>query len=96
MSGLLVNLVFQITGGALGGNIAAGATKSGTLGKVDQIIAGAIGGGVGGQILGALVPIFSNTASMPDLGVIIGQVVGGIVSGAILIAIVGALKSRMA
>ncbi|MEH2509251.1 putative membrane protein YeaQ/YmgE (transglycosylase-associated protein family) [Nitrobacteraceae bacterium AZCC 1564] len=96
MSGLLVNLVFQIIGGALGGNIAAGAMKNGTLGKVDNIIAGAIGGGVGGQILGALIPMLSNTASTPDIGLIIGQVVGGGVSGAILIAVVGALKSRMA
>ncbi|MES2599299.1 MAG: hypothetical protein V4602_00675 [Pseudomonadota bacterium] len=64
MSGLLVNLLIQI-----------------------------IGGGVGGQILGMLIPMLANTASTPDIGAMIGQLAGGGVAGT---AIVGMLKNRSA
>ena len=55
-------------------------------------IASAIGG-VGGQILGMLIPLLANGAATPDIGSIVGQVAGG---ARVLTAIVGAIKPYLA
>ena len=96
MSGVLINLIVQIIAGAIGGNVAGGASKDLNLGTAGNTIAGAIGGGVGGQILGAFIPLLANTASTIDIGALVGQAAGGGVAGAILTAVVGLIKNRMA
>ncbi len=97
MSGMLVNLVVQIIAGAIGGNVAgAPGGKTIDLGTVLNSIVGAIGDGIGGQILTALVPVLAGAANNIDIGALIGQVAGGGVAGAIHMAIVGAIKNKMA
>src|SRR5262245_14816568 len=50
MSGVFTNLLIQVIAGAIGGNVAGGASKELSLGTAGNTIAGAIGGGVGGQL----------------------------------------------
>jgi hypothetical protein len=57
---------------------------------------GAIGGGVGGQFLTALVPMLSGAAGSVDVGALLGQAVGGGGAGAIVTAVVGLIKNKMA
>jgi hypothetical protein len=67
-----------------------------SLGTVGNSIAGAIGGGVGGQSLGAFIPLLADTARTVDVGALIGQVADGGVAGAVLTEIVGLIKNKMA
>ena len=62
---------------------------------VGNLIAGAIGGLVGGYSLRAGIPGLGNTAGGISLGAIIGQVLTGLAGGAILTAIVGLSKDMM-
>jgi uncharacterized membrane protein YeaQ/YmgE (transglycosylase-associated protein family) len=55
MWGGIVGLIIQLIAGGVGGNIAGSALKQYDLGAVGNTIAGIIGGGVGAQIVGALV-----------------------------------------
>ncbi len=96
MSGAMINLIIQLISGAVGGNVAGAALKDYNLGTLGNSIAGIVGGGIGGQILAALVPAMAQQASSMDIGSIIGQVAGGGIGGAILMVIVGVLKNMMA
>jgi hypothetical protein len=96
LSGTIVTLILQIIAGAIGGNVAAAGMNNVDLGKVGSSIAGALGGGGGGTILGALAPSLTAAASGVDFKTVIAQVVGGSVGGAILTVIVGMLKGMMA
>jgi hypothetical protein len=58
--------------------------------RLGNTIAGAIGGGAGGQALQALIPALALAAGNIDIGSLISQV------GAILTAIVGVVKNRTA
>jgi hypothetical protein len=93
MSATLINLLIQVIAGALGGNAVGSALKNLSLGPTGNTIAGAIGGGVGCQILTAFIPML--TSGNMDVGAIIGQIVGGGVAGAIVTAIIGAIKNAM-
>ncbi len=81
--------------GAVGGNVAGAASKELNLGALGNTLSGAIGGGVGGQILTALVPMLAGAGTNFDVGAIIGQVAGGGIAGAILTAVVGFLINKM-
>ena len=70
--------------------------KSIDLGPVLNSVVDAIGDGVGGQILTALIPVLGGAANNIDIGALIGQVAGGAGAGAMLTAIVGLLKNRLA
>ena len=54
MWGGIIGLIIQLISGAVGGNIAGAAMKQYNLGTIGNSIAGLIGGGVGAQIIGAL------------------------------------------
>lgn len=95
MSGTLVNLIIQLIAGAIGGNAAGAAIKNMSLGPVGNTIAGAVGGGLGGQLLTMLIPALAGSAGSMDIGAIVGQLAGGGVAGAILTAIIGAVKNGM-
>ena len=62
---------------------------------VGNLIAGAIGGLIGGYALRAAIPVLGSTAGGISLGVIIGHVAIGLVGGAILAAIVGLSKDMV-
>ena len=86
----------------MGGNIAGGVLKEQSLGPIGNTIAGLVGGGLGGQILSALVGAggVATGAGAPagsfDIGSLIGNVAGSGVGGAILMIIVGYIKKAMA
>ncbi len=96
MSGLLINLIIQIISGAVGGNVAAARPRTSISVRSEIPLPAQSAAGVGGQILGMLLPLLANSAATPDIGSIIGQVAGGGVAGAVLTAIVGAIKNKAA
>jgi len=98
MWGGIVGLIIQLISGAVGGNIAGAALKQYNLGTLGNSIAGVIGGGVGAQIIGALLGVGTGAeaaAGSLDIGSIIGQIVSGGVGGGVLMAIIGLIKQAM-
>jgi hypothetical protein len=98
MWGGIVGLIIQLIAGGVGGNIAGSALKQYDLGAVGNTIAGVIGGGVGAQIIGALLGGGTEAAAGTgglDIGSIIGQIASGGVGGGILMVIVGLIKQAM-
>ena len=93
MSEILVNLIIQAIGSAIGGNAIGATLKNMNLGPLGNTIAGALGGAGGGSILSALIPALSGAGL--DIGALAGQFVGGGVTGAIVTAIVGAIVNGM-
>src|SRR5438128_2319990 len=96
MGETLINLMVQLLAGAIGGNAAGAAFKDYDLGMLGNTITGAIGGGVIGQALQALLPSLAVGSGGLDIGALLGQIVGGGVGGAILAVIAGFVKSAMA
>ncbi len=94
MEQILINLV----AGALGGVGAGKASPQFDLGTIGNVIAGAVGGGVLGQIVTLLLPSIVAAAQAGNLSVggIVSQVIAGGAGGAILTAIVGAIKNKAA
>jgi hypothetical protein len=98
MWGGIVGLIIQLISGAVGGNIAGAALKQYNLGTLGNSIAGVIGGGVGAQIIGALLGGGGTDvagAGGLDIGSIIGQIASGGVGGGVLMVIVGLIKQAM-
>ena len=71
------------------------ALKDYNLGTLWNSVAGIVGGGIGGQILSAVLGTAAGGGGM-DIGGIISNVAGGGVGGAILLVIVGVIKKMMA
>ena len=91
-----IPLLLQLIGGAVGGNAAGAVAKNSSLGGVGNTIAGALGGGVGMQILGPLLGLGGAAAGGGlDIGTILSGLLGGGVTGGIVQLIVGMLKKRM-
>jgi hypothetical protein len=93
MGETLVILMVQLFAGAIGGNAAGAALKDYGLGMFGNTITGAIGGGVVGQALLALLPVLAGGAGGLDF---LGQIAGGGAGGAILTIVAGFVKSAMA
>ena len=89
----LAAIIIQLISGALGGYGAGSLMKKLSLGKVWDAIIGIIGGGLGGQLLGALG--IGTGAEGLDLAGIIGSVLGGGVGGGVLLAIIGVIKKAI-
>lgn len=97
----IVGLIIELICGAIGGNIAGATLKKHSLGPLWNSVVGIVGGGIGGQILAAIL----GGAGMTDaaaatagggLGSIVGDVAGGGIGGAILMIIVGLIRKAMA
>lgn len=90
---LVSSLIIQVAAGALGGNATGAAARNFNLGRLGNTIAGAIGGGIGGQLLRLLLPALAsgNTDPLP----IVVQLACGGAAGAILTAIAGVVKNGM-
>ena len=97
MWGGIVGIIIQLIAGGVGGNIAGSALKQYNLGTIGNTIAGVLGGGVGAQIIGALLGGEPGVAAAGglDIGSIIGQIASGGVGGGVLMAIVGLIKQAM-
>jgi uncharacterized membrane protein YeaQ/YmgE (transglycosylase-associated protein family) len=91
-----LGLLIQLISGLAGGNVAGSMLKDKSLGTIGNSLAGLVGGGLGGQILMALLGLGTDGASGLDLGSIIAQIAGGGVGGAVLTAIVVMLKQNFA
>jgi len=89
----LITLIVQLVAGAIGGNAAGAALKDYGLGMLGNTITGAIGGGLFGQLLQALL---AGGSGGLDIGALLGQIAGGGVGGAVLTVIAGVVKSAMA
>ena len=99
MWGGIIGLIIQLISGGVGGNIAGAALKQYDLGTIGNTIAGVVGGGVGAQIIGALVGGGADATGVAggglDIGSIVGQIASGGVGGGILMAIIGLIKQAM-
>lgn len=91
----MVSVLLQLLFGAIGGNAAAALFKNLSLGTVGNSIAGILGGGLGGQLLG-LIGLGAAAGGGMDIGSIIGSIASGGVGGGVLLAIVGLIKNAMA
>jgi uncharacterized membrane protein YeaQ/YmgE (transglycosylase-associated protein family) len=98
----IVGLIISLISGAAGGNIAGSILKEQSLGPLGNSIAGIIGGGLGGQILTALLGVGGAAATAGtqaggfDIGSLISQIAGGGVGGGILMIIIGFIKQAVA
>lgn len=92
----VTSLIIQLISGAIGGN-AANATKDTGLGTLGNTIAGALGGGVGGQILSSVLGLGGAAATSGlDIGTIVSGFLTGGVSGGITALVIGLIRSKMA
>ena len=88
-------LVIQLLTGAAGGNVVGKLAKNLDLGTLGNSIAGIIGGGIGGQLLGML-GIDAGPSGSLDIASILGSVASGGAGGGALMAIIGLIKSVLA
>jgi uncharacterized membrane protein YeaQ/YmgE (transglycosylase-associated protein family) len=86
-----MDLIIQLILGALGGNLGGALLKNLSLGTLGNSIAGIVGGGLGGQILSA---VLGGGAAAG--GSMVSSVAGGGVGGIVLMAVVGLIKNMMA
>lgn len=84
-------LFIQLLAGALGGNLAAKLFPGISMGFAGNSLAGILGGGLGGLVLG-WVGVGSPEGGM-DLVSILGSVAGGGLGGGIIMAGIGALRN---
>ncbi len=94
----MMALIIQLVSGAVGGNVAGSLMKDSSLGTLWNSVAGIAGGGIGGKVLGMIVPSLGAAASSGamDITSILGTVAGGGVGGGIVMAIIGFIKKAMA
>ena len=88
------SLIIDLISGAIGGNAAGAAMPNKSLGTLGNTIAGIVGGGLGGQILQALLPALSGGGS--DLGGILSNIAGSGIGGGLLMVVVSLLKNALA
>jgi hypothetical protein len=92
----LTALIIQLISGAVGGNAAGAVSKNTSLGPIGDSIVGALGGGVGGQILSSVFGMGgAAAASGLDIGTIVSGFVTGGVSGGLTALVLGFLKSKL-
>jgi uncharacterized membrane protein YeaQ/YmgE (transglycosylase-associated protein family) len=87
----IVNLIIQLIAGSVAGNAAGDLLKDYDLGP-GNLIAGATGGVVGGQILQHLIPTLAGL----DASSIVSQLVAAGTGGAMLTVIAGAVRNMRA
>ena len=92
--GNILPLIVQLVCGAVGGNVAGALMKKFSLGTLGNSIAGILGGGLGGQLLGML-GIATGSGGNMDVGGIVGSILGGGVGGGGLMAIIGVIKGAL-
>ena len=89
----LLPLIIQLVSGAIGGNLAGSLIKKISLGTLGNSIAGILGGGLGGQLLG-MMGVAAGGGGM-DVASILGDIAGGGVGGGALLAIIGVVKNAL-
>jgi hypothetical protein len=93
----LTAIIIQLIAGALGGNGVGAAAKDMSLGPLGNTIAGALGGGIVGQILSSVLGVGgAAAASGLDIASIISAFATGGIGGGLTALVIGFLKSKMA
>jgi hypothetical protein len=92
----IMSLIIQLIAGAVGGNAAGALLKNFSLGTAGNSIAGVIGGGIGGQILSAMLGGGGAAGAAAAGGGVLGSLAGGGIGGAILMIIIGIIKGALA
>jgi hypothetical protein len=93
----LTALIIQLIAGALGGHGVGNLSKDTSLGPLGNSIAGALGGGVLGQIINAFLGIGGTAAASGlDFSSIVSAFVTGGVGGGITTLVIAFLKSKLA
>jgi len=93
----VTSLIIQLISGAIGGNAVGAASKDISLGPLGNTIVGALGGGIGGQILNSVLGLGgAAVASGLDINTIVSGFLTGGVSGGLTALVIGLLKSRLA
>jgi uncharacterized membrane protein YeaQ/YmgE (transglycosylase-associated protein family) len=92
----ILTLLIQLASGALGGNVAGSLFKNLSLGTLGNSVAGVVGGGLGGQVLGHLLNLPAVGGGALDPMAILTQVASGGAGGGILMAVIGLVRSMMA
>jgi hypothetical protein len=92
----LLPIIIQAISGAAGGGIIGNLVKSAGMALLPKLIAGALGGIGGGQLLGGALGglLGGDAAGGMDIGNILGQVISGGAGGGILTAIAGMVMGR--
>lgn len=94
-----MDILLNLLGGAVGGNVAGALFKNISLGTALNSVLGILGGGIGGQILSALGVLGGGDQAAGATGMDIGGIVTNILSsgvgGGILMALVGFIKGQM-
>ena len=97
--GGMAGLVLQLIAGAVGGSVIGTTIKRYDLGMIGNLLAGMIGGGIGAQIIGALVGSGEASAIVGpdgfDFGTLVAQFAAGAFGGGALVVVTGLAKENM-
>jgi len=83
-------LIIHLISGALGGNLAGRLIPNYSMGVAGNSVAGVLGGGIGGWILGMLGLVSIDSGL--DLFAVLGNIVGGALGGGLIMVVLGTLK----
>lgn len=94
-------IIIQLISGAIGGNVIGKLLKDLDLGTLGNSLAGIVGGGLGGQLLGmmgmaGMSGMGGDAGAGMDMGSIISSIASGGVGGGVLMAVIGVVKKMMA
>jgi hypothetical protein len=99
MWGGMAGLVLQLIAGAVGGSVIGTTIKRYDLGIIGNLLAGIVGGGIGAQIIGALVGGGEASAIVGpdgfDFGTLVAQFAAGAFGGGALDVLTGLAKENM-
>jgi hypothetical protein len=89
----ITSLVIQFGSGAAGGALAGKLLKSFNLGPLGNLLAGAIGGGIGVQTINSWIGLAALAAQAgTDVGTLALQVAAGAVGGGVVTALMGVVQ----
>ena len=80
--------------GAVGGNVIAKFLPSLDLGTLWNSVAGIVGGGIGGTLLG-MIGVDAGAATSLDIGSLLGGAGAGAVGGGVVMFVVGLIKKAL-
>ena len=99
MWGGMAGLVLQLIAGAVGGSVIGTTIKRYDLGMIGNLLVGIVGGGIGAQIIGALVGAGGASEIVGpngfDFGTLIAQFAAGGFGGGALVVAAGLVKENM-
>jgi uncharacterized membrane protein YeaQ/YmgE (transglycosylase-associated protein family) len=95
-----MSLIISLVSGAVGGNAAGKVLKNFDMGTLWNSVAGIVGGGLGGQIMGQLGidpgAAAAAASGSGDMGSIVSQIGGGGVGGALLLVVASYVRKMLA